>query len=158
MGCKPCACFTGDDHLRAQCKDQRTMEGRDKMVKFLCDLCGRDISEKVYDSIKQFCGRDHFEQSTMPEVTEDPHRPPPDVQYETDLQRRRVCSEVQLLKELSKLIHASAWSSPTTTMKCSQCAIEGKERKKGKIITIFTRIAEKQLLTETPGVACSQEH
>jgi hypothetical protein len=134
------------------------MEGRGKMIKFLCDMCGRDISEKVYDSVKQFCERDHFEQNITPEVTEDHHRQPPDGQHEFDLQRGRVCLEVQLLKELSKLIHASAWSMPTTTMKCSHCAIERAERKKGNIITIFTRIAEKQLLTEIPAVAFSQEN
>ena len=158
LGSKSCAYFTGDDQLGAQCKDQRTLKGRGNMVKFLCDLCGRDISEKVYDSIKQFCEKDHFEQKTAPGVTADLQREAPGIQHETDFERGRLCLDVQLLRELSKLIHASAWSSPTTTMKCSQCAIEGEEKKRGKIITIFTRIADKQLLTETPAMACSQEN
>ena len=111
------------------------------MVKFLCDLCGKDISEKVHDSVKQFCGRDYFGQDMVPRLTEDHSRQVPDVQHEVEDERKIVNFEVQLLNELSKLIHASAWDMDTTTMQCSNCAIEHAERKKGKVVTIFTRIA-----------------
>ena len=126
------------------------------MIKFLCDSCGRDITARVLDSVKQFCRRDHFTQSMIAGVTEDDVRQVADVQYESEPQRAQVYLEVQLLNELSKLIHACAWDRPTNAMQCGSCAMEQAERKKGKVITIFTRIAERQMATETPVAACSQ--
>ena len=114
------------------------------MVKFLCDLCGKDISEKVHDSVKQFCGRDYSWQDIVPIVQEDRSRELPDVQHEVEHETNPVYSRIQILNELSKLIHASAWGMPTTTMQCSSCATEHAERKRGKVITIFTRIAEER--------------
>jgi hypothetical protein len=118
------------------------MEEKGKMIKFLCDSCGRDISAKVQDSVKQFCGRDHFEPNMIPGVTEEDSRQVPDAQYGAEHERKPVYLEVQLLNELSKLIHASAWGMSATTMQCGNCAIERAERRRGKVITIFTRIAE----------------
>jgi transposase-like protein len=132
------------------------MEEAAKMIKFLCDSCGKDISEKVYDSVKQFCRRDHFEENIMPGATEDHGRQLPDVQHGIKDQREPVYIEVRLLNELTKLIHASAWGMAMTAMRCSSCAIENAKRKKGKAITIFTRIAEERLLNEMPEVAFSQ--
>jgi uncharacterized cysteine cluster protein YcgN (CxxCxxCC family) len=132
------------------------MEATGKMIKFLCDSCGRDISAKVHDSVKQFSRRDHFKQNMMPGVTEDDVRQVPDLQHATEPQRAQVYLEVQILNELSKLIHACAWGRSTNAIQCGSCAIEHAEREKGKVITIFTRIAEKQMLTETPAAACSK--
>ncbi|MBW2566852.1 MAG: hypothetical protein JRE24_08230 [Deltaproteobacteria bacterium] len=126
------------------------------MIKFLCDSCGKDISEKVHDSVKQFCRRDHFEENIIPGATEDYGRQLSDVQHGIKDQREPVYLEVQLLGELSKLIHASAWGMAMTAMRCSSCAIENAKSKKGKAITIFTRIAEERLLDEMPEVAFSQ--
>jgi hypothetical protein len=89
-------------------------------------------------------------------VTENGYRQVLDVQHESEPRRAQVYLEVQLLNELSKLIHACAWDQPTNTMQCGSCAMEQAQRKKGKVITIFTRIAEKQRVTETPMAACSK--
>ncbi len=132
------------------------MEEAAKMIKFLCDSCGKDISEKVHDSVKQFCRRDHFEENIMPGTTEDRGRQLPDVQHGIEDQREPVYLEVQLLNELSKLIHASAWGMATTAMGCSGCATENAKKNKRKAITIFTRIAEEELLNGMPKVAFSQ--
>jgi hypothetical protein len=78
------------------------------------------------------------------------------VQHGIKDQREPVYLEVQLLNELSKLIHASAWGMATTAMRCSSCAVENAKRKKRKAITIFTRIAEERLLNKMPEVAFSQ--
>ena len=120
------------------------MEETAIMVKFLCDSCGKDISEKVHDSVKQFCGRDYSWSDVTPRVTEDHGRQPPDVQHDIEQNGKRVHFEVQLLNELSKLIHASAWDMSTTTMQCGNCAMEYTERRRGKILTIFTRISEEE--------------
>jgi hypothetical protein len=133
------------------------MEEAVEMIRFFCDLCGRDISEKVYDSVRQFCRRDHFEQNIVPEVTANCDRKLSDMQYEVRHQREPICLEVQLLNELSKLIHASAWGVSTTAMQCSNCAMEHAEERKGKVITMFTRIAEKRMQAEIPEVTFSQK-
>jgi transposase-like protein len=119
-------------------------EETNKMVKFLCDLCGKDISAKVHDSVKQFCGRDYSWQDIVPIVQEDRGRELPDVQHEVEHETNPVYLEIQILNELSKLIHASAWGMRTTAMQCSNCATEHVEGKRGKVITIFTRITEKR--------------
>ena len=115
-----------------------------KMVKFLCDLCGKDISEKVHDSVKQFCGREYSWQDIVPIMQENHSSELPDTQHEVVPETNPVYSEIQILNELSKFIHASAWDMPTTTMQCSNCAIEHAEGKRGKVITIFTRIGEER--------------
>jgi hypothetical protein len=128
-----------------------------EMIRFFCDSCGRDISEKVYDSVRQFCTRDHFEEDMVPEATANCGRKLSDMQDNVKHQREPIYLEVQLLKELSKLIHASAWGVSTTAMQCSNCAMEHAEKRTGKVITMFTRIAEKRMQAEVPGVTFSQK-
>jgi hypothetical protein len=114
------------------------------MIKFLCDACGKDISEKVHDSVKQFCRKEHFDLDMIAEVTKDDDRLVRGLRYEINQERREDKSEVQLLEELSKLIHASAWGKSTTAMHCSNCATQNTRGEKRKIITIFTRIVDEQ--------------
>jgi hypothetical protein len=128
-----------------------------KMIKFLCDSCGRDISARVYDSIKQFCGKDHFTQSIELGVAEEDCRQAPDLRQEMKPQLEQIHAELQLLNELSKLIHASAWGRSTKTMRCGNCAVEHMEREQAKVITIFTRIPGNQILAEISEEAFSQE-
>ncbi|MBW1896706.1 MAG: hypothetical protein JRI47_06580 [Deltaproteobacteria bacterium] len=125
------------------CRREIAEEG-DKMIRFLCDTCGKDISAKVHDSIKQFCGRSYFEQSLKPRVTEDSSGQPPDSQDSAENGHGRVYLDIQLLDELSKLIHASAWGVGTTAMRCSNCALEREEEQSGRVVTIFTRISPEQ--------------
>ena len=112
------------------------------MIKFLCDLCGKDISEKVQDSIRQFCGRDYDGPSAIARVTEDRGGQLPDTQHDVDEEKKPVYLDVQLLNELSRLIHASAWGMLATSMQCGNCAMERAGRRTRKVATIFTRIAE----------------
>jgi hypothetical protein len=130
--------------LWAQFKDPKTMEEGAEMVKFLCDSCGKDISEKVHDSVKQFCGRDYFGQKKIQGVTENHSRQLPDAQHEAEDDKKAVYLEVQLLHELLRLIHGSAWGMPTNAMQCSDCAMEHAEKERGKVITIFTRVSHQQ--------------
>jgi hypothetical protein len=118
------------------------IEEKGKMIKFLCDSCGRDIAAKVQDSVEQFCGRDHFEPNRIPGVTEAESRHLPDAPFGAGPERKPVYLEVQLLNELSKLIHASAWGMSAAMMQCGNCAKERAEKRRGKVTTIFTRIAE----------------
>jgi hypothetical protein len=80
----------------------------------------------------------------IPEVTKDDDRLVPRLQHEIKHQGRQDKSEVQLLDELSKLIHASAWGKSTTAMHCGNCAIQNAQREKRKVITIFTRVVREQ--------------
>lgn len=89
------------------------------MIRFLCDSCGKDISEKVCDSVKQFCRRDHFEENAVPGTTEDHDRQPSNSHHGMNVRQDPIYLGVQLLSELSKLIHASAWGIATTAMRCS---------------------------------------
>jgi hypothetical protein len=117
------------------------MEGKDKMIKFLCDSCGKDISAKVQDSVKQFCGRHYFDPH-MIGVREDDRIHLWDAPFGVGPEKKPVYLNVQLLKELSKLIHASAWGMSAAMMQCGNCAKESAAGKRKKVITIFTRIAE----------------
>jgi len=130
--------------LRRDCdRGEIAVEG-DKMIRFLCDMCGKDISEKIHDSVKQFCGKDYFEKSLKPGATEASSGQPPDSQGSPDNGHRRVHLDVQLLDELSRLIHASAWGLGTTAIRCSNCALEREEEQNGRVVTIFTRISQEQ--------------
>ena len=118
------------------------------MIKFLCDICGKDISEKVRDSVKQFCGRGYFKQDLMPGVMEGTRRQVPDMQDEARHEEERVHLDIQLLDELSKLIHASAWGINTRAIRCSDCAMQHMDLNRGKVVTIFTRIPAEQRAAE----------
>jgi len=123
------------------------------MIKFFCDLCEADISERVYDSVRQFCGKDHFERNILTGVVQDDGRQLPDVEHEINHLLEPVHLEVKLLNELSKAIHASAWGWSTTTMRCDHCSTESEEIGRKKVITIFTRIPEKRMVPEAPMAA-----
>ena len=119
------------------------------MIKFLCDLCGKDISEKVHDSVKQFCGRSYFKQDVMmPGVLENSRGRSPIMPGGVEHENERVHLDVQLLDELSKLIHASAWGINGKVMRCSNCAVQHMDRNQGKVVTIFTRVPAKQHAAE----------
>ena len=118
------------------------------MIKFFCDLCEADISERVFDSVRQFCGKRHFERNMLSGVAQDDRRRLPDMEHETDDQLEPVHLEVRLLSELSKSIHASAWGWSNKTMRCDHCATESEEIRRKKVITIFTRIPEKRTIPE----------
>lgn len=118
------------------------------MIKFLCDLCGKDISEKVHDSVKQFCGRSHFEEDLMPGMMEGGQRHGSDKKDDVQHEQERVHLDIQLLDELSKLIHASAWGINTRAMRCSDCAMQHMDRNRGKVVTIFTRISAENRAAE----------
>jgi hypothetical protein len=107
-------------------------------------MCGKDISEKIHDSVKQFCGKSYFERSLKPGVTEASSGQSPDSEGSPDNGHRRVHLEVQLLDELSRLIHASAWDLGTTSIRCSNCALAREEEQSGRVVTIFTRISQEQ--------------
>jgi hypothetical protein len=123
------------------------------MIKFFCDSCGRDISERVYDSVRQFCERYPFDPNILSGVTREDPRQLPDADQELENHREPVHCELQLLTELSKLIHACAWGWSTITMRCGHCAVEHDETQKAKVITIFTRISERQMEPDAPNVA-----
>ena len=127
--------------LKKFCDCREIAEEGHEMIRFLCDICGKDISEKIHDSVKQFCGRSYFEQSLKPGVTEVSAGQPPESQGSPDNGHRRVCLDIQLLDELSRLIHASAWGVGKTAMQCSNCVLEREEEQNGKVVTIFTRIS-----------------
>ena len=123
------------------------------MVKFFCDSCGRDISERVYDSVRQFCGRCDFDANLLTGVTRDAAGQLKDVDREVENHQEPLRCELQLLTELSRLIHASAWGRSTIKMRCGHCAMGRDEAGKAKIITIFTRISERRLPPDSPKVA-----
>jgi hypothetical protein len=127
--------------LWGQCKDPRTVEKGAEMVKFLCDSCGKDISEKVHDSVKQFCGKDYFGQSKTQRVAGNQSKRLPHAQHGADDDKEPVYLEVQLLHELSRLIQGTAWGIPTNAMNCSDCAMADPEQERVKVITIFTRVS-----------------
>jgi hypothetical protein len=108
-------------------------------------MCGKDISEKIHDSVKQFCEKSYFEQSLNPGVTDVSSGQPPDSQSRPDNGHRRVQLDVQVLDELSKLIHATAWGIGTTAIRCSNCSLEKEEEQNGRVVTIFTRISQEHV-------------
>lgn len=114
------------------------------MIKFLCDSCGKDISQKVLDSVKQFCERSYFKPRELPGTAGGRGKQTSHRSGRVDDAAEQVHVQVQLLNELSKLIHASAWGMSRASMQCSSCAGEYAEMKKARVITIFTRVAQEQ--------------
>lgn len=125
------------------------------MVKFFCDSCGRDISERVYDSVRQFCGRWDFGPNLLTGVIRGDAGQLRDVDLEIEDHQEPLHCELQLLAELSRLIHACAWGCSTIKMRCGRCAMGRDEAREGKVITIFTRISERQMAPDAPQVAVS---
>lgn len=110
------------------------------MIKFMCNSCGKDITDKVFDSVRQFCGRGYFAREVSEEGIQDRSGELPDGDEEGGSLRGTLHLEVQLLEELVKIIHASAWDMPSAVMHCSSCAMKRRDRKKEKVVTIFTKV------------------
>jgi hypothetical protein len=55
-------------------------------------------------------------------------------------QAHGVFFDVKLLDEFSKVMHAHAWEISSARIHCSKCAVKNGRGKKGKVVTIFTRI------------------
>lgn len=113
------------------------------MIKFTCDSCGKDISDKVFSSVRQFYGKSYFEGDVSEQVTEDYNKHLPDLHYGVKHEHDGVYLEVKLFYEFLKMIHAFAWNESPTCMFCSNCAMEHANMKKKKVVTIFTRIEDR---------------
>ncbi|MBW1743095.1 MAG: hypothetical protein JRJ47_06650 [Deltaproteobacteria bacterium] len=111
------------------------------MIKFTCDACGKDISEKIHCSIRQFYPIDHFKKRP-PEVVGlgAMHKHVPEGCSAAEHKAHRVYYDVKLLDEFSKVMHAHAWEISSARIHCSKCAVKDGHRKKGRVMTIFTRI------------------
>ncbi len=111
------------------------------MIKFTCDACGKDISEKVHCSIRQFYPIDHFKKEPPGEVGLGAMRKHvPEGRGTAEHQAHGVFFDVKLLDEFSKVMHAHAWEISSARIHCSKCAVKNGRGKKGKVVTIFTRI------------------
>ena len=113
------------------------------MIKFMCDSCGKDISEKVLSSVRQFYGKSYFGEKVSEQVTEDHSKPSPEVHYGGRHEPKTVNLEVRLFYEFLKIIHAFAWDMSPAIMHCGDCAMKLVDKKKRKVITFFTRIADR---------------
>jgi hypothetical protein len=107
------------------------------MIKFTCDACGKDISEKIHCSIRQFYPIDHFNKDATDAVG---LGHVPEVRGAAEHQAHRVYLDVRLFHEFSKVMHARAWDISSVRIHCSKCAVKNGRKKKGKVMTIFTRI------------------
>jgi hypothetical protein len=119
-----------------------------EMIKFLCDLCGKDISEKVHDSVKQFCGRTDFSLELGRQIMGSGLSQAPDTGHNTEHEHELVQLDLQLLAELCRLIHASAWGVRSPRMYCSNCALKMSNTNRSKVVTFFTRVTEQQCSAE----------
>ena len=111
------------------------------MIKFMCDSCGKDISDKVHDSVRQLCAKDFFVPDVSEEMTQGHGRQPQDVHHEVGHVHGPLDLQVQLLDELSKIIHASAWDMRSASMHCSNCAVKHAYKHK-KVVTMFTKVVD----------------
>ena len=107
------------------------------MIKFTCDVCGKDISDKIHCSIRQFYAIDHFKKET-PEDLGLEHVP--EVPGAGEHRAHRVYLDVRLFDEFSKVMHARAWDMSSAKIHCSKCAVKNGREKNGKVMTIFTKI------------------
>ena len=119
-----------------------------EMIKFLCDLCGKDISEKVHDSVKQFCGPTDFSPELGLRIMGGGRGQAPDTGHNVEHEQELVQLDLQLLAELSRLIHASAWGMHSPRMYCSSCALKTSNTNGSKVVTIFTRVTAKECSAE----------
>jgi hypothetical protein len=113
------------------------------MISFKCDSCGKDISDKVFSSVRQFYGKSYFEENVSEQVMEDYNKHFPDFNYGVQHERDGVYLEVKLFYEFLKMIHAFAWDVSPTCMFCSNCAMKHADEKKKKVVTIFTKIEDR---------------
>jgi hypothetical protein len=107
------------------------------MIKFTCDCCGKDISEKIHSSIRQFYPIDHFKKETGENV-ELGHFP--EAGGAAEYEAHQVFLNVCLFDEFSKLMHARAWDISSARIHCSQCAVKNARRANKRVMTIFTKI------------------
>ena len=107
------------------------------MIKFTCDCCGKDISEKVHSSIRQFYAIDHFSKKT-PENADLEHFP--QVGGAAEHEPDKIFLSVSLFDEISKVMHARAWDISSVRIHCSQCAVKNARRPNKRVMTIFTKI------------------
>lgn len=111
------------------------------MIKFTCDACGKDISEKIHCSIRQFYPIDHFKKERQEGVGMSAMcKRVPEVRGTAKHQAHRVYFDVNLLDEFSKVMHAHAWDISSARIHCSKCAVKNGRKKNGKVMTIFTKI------------------
>ena len=112
------------------------------MIRFVCDLCGKDITEKVFDSVRQFYGKGYFE-GDVPEQTTGAyyeHEHAPDNRYNVQSEPDGIQLEVTLLDEFLKVIHAHAWNKSHIVMQCGSCAAKSVGRQRQKVKSFFTRM------------------
>lgn len=121
-----------------------------EMIKFLCDLCGKDISGKVHDSVKQFCGRTHFSPELRRPTMGDGLSQKQNTRHNVELEQEPVQLDFQVLAELSRLIHASAWGIHSPRIYCSSCARRSSHADGSKVVNIFTRVNGEQRSAEIP--------
>jgi hypothetical protein len=110
------------------------------MIRFVCDSCGKDITEKVFDSVRQFYGKSYFERDVPAQTAEAYYEHPPDDRYDVQSEPNAVLLEVKLLDEFLKVIHAHAWNRSQTMMQCGSCAAKQASGQKRKVTSFFTRM------------------
>jgi hypothetical protein len=106
------------------------------MIKFTCDSCGKDISEKIHASIRQFYSIDHFIKKT-PESAALEHLP--QVRGAAEHEPDKIFLSVSLFDEFSRVMHARAWDISSARIHCSECALRNAHRAK-RVMTVFTKI------------------
>jgi len=111
------------------------------MIKFTCDACGKDISEKIHCSIRQFYAIDHFKKEPPGGVgLGSMHKHVPEGRGADEDEAHSVHFEVKLFDEFSRVMHAHAWDISSARIHCSKCAVKHGREKKRKVMTIFTKI------------------
>lgn len=110
------------------------------MIRFVCDSCGKDITEKVFDSVRQFYGKGYFEKDVPAQTTEAYYEHAPDNRYDVQREPNGIELEVKLLYEFLKVIHAHAWNKSHTMMQCGSCAAKRASGQKRKVKSFFTRM------------------
>jgi hypothetical protein len=111
------------------------------MIRFTCDACGKDISEKIHCSIRQFYAIDYFKKEAPEGLgLNSMHKHVPEVRGTAEDQAHRVYLDVELFDEFSKVMHAHAWEISSARIYCSKCAMRNGGKKNGKVMTIFTKI------------------
>ena len=110
------------------------------MIRFVCDSCGKDITEKVFDSVRQFYGKGYFERNVPAQTAEAYCEHLPDNRYDLQSKPNGIQLEVKLLDEFLKVIHAHAWNKSNTMMHCGSCAAKRTRGQKRKVKSFFTRM------------------
>jgi hypothetical protein len=112
----------------------------ERMIKFVCDSCGKDITEKVFDSVRQFYGKGYFERDVPEQTTEAYYEHSADNGPEVQSESNGIQLEVKLLDEFLKVIHAHAWNKSRAIIQCGSCAVKRASAQKAKVKSFFTRM------------------